>query len=288
MNRTDHISGRIFVRLFVLLSCVFLCGNVTASVPIEEFFDDFTYDSVQDSLLNEMGWWIRTRTPGSPGPTNAQWMADNITFGQDPTNSANHLMTLSATARGSIADPTQSEITTPRRFRDGTFVARIRWRDSPNTGPDVDKIMQNFFILNSLRYDYDPDYSECDFEYLPNGSSSVATNILYCTTWETYRPDPRDIVALNTSSMASYNGWHTLLIHVSGDAVIYSVDNSVIATHVGTNCPGDCYPESLMSIVFQTRFRDDNGIADNTTLRKYGMDVDWVYHANHDVSLSRT
>ena len=287
MNHAGYISMKALVRSLLLVSCVFLCGNVTASVPIEEFFDDLTYESVQDPLLNEMGWQIRTQVPGAPGPTNAQWEADNITFNQDPSNSANRTMTMSATAQGSIANPTQSAITTPCRFREGTFAARIRWQDSPNTGPDVDQVMQNFFIENSLRYDYDPDYSECDFEYMPNGGWGVASNILHCTTWGTYRPVPRDAVALITSSIASYDGWHIILIHVSGGTVSYSVDDSSIATHVGTNCPGDCYPESLMGIAFQTRFTDNGVVADNTALRKYSMDIDWVYHAKKEaLSLS--
>ena len=273
-------------RLLWLVFLVFLCGHAIAAEPSEEFFDDFTYENVQDPLLNESGWRVRTQIPGSPGPTNAQWKTDNITFRQSPTNSANRIMTMSATAQGAIANPTQCAITMPCRFREGTFAARIKWRDSSDTGPDVDQVMQNFFIKNLLRYDYDPDYSECDFEYMPNGGWGVDSNILHCTTWETYRPVPRDAVALLTSSIASYDGWHTLLIQVSDGTVSYSVDDSTIATHVGTNCPGDCYPESFMGISFQTRFTDNGVVADNTALRKYSMDVDWVYQAKETLSLS--
>ena len=118
----------------------------------------------------------------------------------------------------------------------------------------------------------DPDYSELDFEYLPNGGWGVAGPTLYETTWETFSPEPnwkKDNVFDMTKGTRA--GWHTLVTQVAGGKVRYFVDGKQQAEH------GDrFYPESLMSINFNLWFIKD-GAAHTQGARSYSEDIDWVF-----------
>jgi hypothetical protein len=94
------------------------------------------------------------------------------------------------------------------------------------------------------------------------------------TTWETFRPDP-NWLADNTSGnvMSSFDGWHTLVMQVSGGEVSYWIDGRLRETH-----GGKYYPEVPMSINYNLWFIQ-NGQINSGEKRQYIEQMDWVYHA---------
>ena len=124
--------------------------------------------------------------------------------------------------------------------------------------------MESFYTISPLKAPMDPDYSELDFEYLPNGGWGITGPTLYQTTWETFFPEPNwkmDNVSKNTSG--SRAGWHTLVTQVANGKVKYFVDGELHAEH------GEkFYPESLMSINFNLWFIKD-GLTQERTERHY-------------------
>ncbi len=71
----------------------------------------------------------------------------------------------------------------------------------------------------------DPDYSELDWEYLPNGGWGIIGPTLYQTTWESFIPEPNwkmDNVSNNTR--VGRAGWHTLVTQVGNGKVKYLLD----------------------------------------------------------------
>jgi hypothetical protein len=119
----------------------------------------------------------------------------------------------------------------------------------------------------------DPDYSELDYEYLPNGGWGIAGPTLYATTWETFSPEPnwkKDNVF--QTSNGSQAGWHTLVVQVSDQKVRYFVDSKLFVEH-----GGNYYPEDTMSINFNLWFIRD-GMVSAKEPREYQEDIDWVFH----------
>jgi hypothetical protein len=118
----------------------------------------------------------------------------------------------------------------------------------------------------------DPDYSELDYEYLPNGGWGIDGPTLYATTWETFSPEPnwkKDNVFQTANG--SQAGWHTLITQVMNKKVSYFVDGKLFAEH------GDqYYPEDTMSINFNLWFIRD-GMKNSTERRQYQEDIDWVF-----------
>ena len=156
-------------------------------------------------------------------------------------------------------------------------VARVRFSDAPVSGPDGDQVVQTFFTITPLAFDLDPDYGELDFEYLPNGGWGAEGPIMYATTWETYRNDPWLAVNTHTEATRSYDGWHTLVIQVSGGVVRYYIDGELFAEHGGIY-----YPETPMSVNFNLWFIN-GGLLGGSTERSYVEQVDWFYHSQNEV-----
>ncbi len=74
--------------------------------------------------------------------------------------------------------------------------------------------------ISPLKAPMDLDYSELDFEYLPNGGWGIDGPTLYATTWETFSPEPnwkKDNVFKTTNG--SQAGWHTLVKQVMNQKV---------------------------------------------------------------------
>jgi hypothetical protein len=119
----------------------------------------------------------------------------------------------------------------------------------------------------------DPDYSELDFEYLPNGGWGSVGPTLYATSWRTFSPEPnwqKDNVFYNTGG--SKAGWHILVTQVSGGKVKYYIDGVALAEH-----SGQYYPRSIMSINFNLWFIKDQTVKSKDR-REYQEDIDWVFH----------
>jgi hypothetical protein len=245
--------------------------------PAREFFDDFSYSGPDDPSLAVLGWEVRTAS-GGPGVTGAEWRKERVSFVVDGVRPVNALMRLSSRTRGSADTTEHAQVATPQRFLEGVYAARVRLSDATAYGPSSDGIVQApLFTINSLKHDYDPDYSEIDFEYLPNDVWSGGTRpgpTMYCTTWETYRESPWDAVNDSEPLEMSFSGWHTLLFRVSGGHVEYFIDGMSKATHGGIY-----YPETPMSIMFQMWFVNGS-LAASIDEREWQMDIDWVWHSN--------
>jgi hypothetical protein len=156
---------------------------------------------------------------------------------------------------------------------EGTYAARVRFTDDPVSGPRGDQLVESFYSISPLKAPMDLDYSELDFEYLPNGGWGIDGPTLYATTWETFSPEPnwkKDNVFKTTGG--SQAGWHTLIKQVMNQKVTYFVDGKLFAEH-----GGEYYPEDTMSINFNLWFIRD-GLIKSSERRTYQEDIDWVFH----------
>ncbi len=244
--------------------------------PANEMFDDFNYTGPSDGNLTGFGWVPRDETDAGPGPVGADFLSSNISF---VTSGSNKIMQLRTTTDGTGAGTLQAEIYTgTRKFLEGTYAARVHFTDAPVVGSyDGDEIVETFFSITPLAFDLDPAYSENDFEYLANGGWGSVGPTMWNTTWETYRPIPWLKDGISTDTAGSLDGWHDLLMTVSGGHVKYYVDGTLYADH-----SGKYYPETPMSINFNLWIIADN-FGGPTTSRTWLQEVDWVYFAQNTV-----
>jgi hypothetical protein len=225
-------------------------------------FDDFSYTT--QAQLQRHGWVVRN-APGWPGAKGATWAPQNVTF-------ANGLLRLTSSTDGTAAGTRQTQVCHQRKYREGTYATRVRFRDAPGSGPDGDQVVETFYAIAPLRAALDPSYSEMDFEYLPNGGWGIPASTLYVTTWETVRLEPWLADNTSRSMVGSRDGWHTLVLQVGGGDVNYYVDGVLVAAH-----GGKYYPEVPMSINYNLWFVAD-GLGSARGARSYDEDVDWVFH----------
>ncbi|GAA3003296.1 cellulose binding domain-containing protein [Streptosporangium longisporum] len=237
-------------------------------------FDDFAYTGADDPAITAHNWTVRTNS-GGPGVPGASWPKQNVSF---PTLSGgNRALQLKAGTDGTAAGTRQSEVLHQRKFLEGTYAARVKFSDAPISGPDGDHIVQTFFTITPLAFDMDPAYSEQDFEYLPNGGWGEPANIMYTTSWETYRNEPWEAVNVHTEVRQSYAGWHDLVLQVSGGQIRYYIDGALFAEHGGIY-----YPETAQSVNFNLWFIN-GGLVGSATPREYIQQVDWFYHSKNEV-----
>lgn len=238
--------------------------------PPRVLFDDFSYAHRRELARN--GWIVRT-APGWPGIPGATWWGEGVTF--VPAEGAprgGRALRMTSRTDGTPANTRQTQVCHQRKYLEGTYAARVRFTDRPVEGPGGDQLVESFYTISPLKAPWDMDYSELDFEYLPNGGWGISGPTLYATTWETFYPEPnwkKDNVF--DTWAGSRAGWHTLVTQVSGGKVRYFVDGKQLADH------GErFYPESLMSINFNLWFIRD-GVAKAEGARSYEEDVDWVF-----------
>ena len=233
-------------------------------------FDDFSYTDREQMKQN--GWIIRT-VAGWPGVPGATWLEQNVWTLKDAKLPNNWIVRMTATTDGTAENTTQSQICHQRKYLEGTYAARVGFRDEPGSSePDGDQVVQSFYTISPLKAPMDPDYSELDWEYLPNGGWGIDGPTLYATTWETFSPEPnwkKDNVF--KTSNGSEGGWHTLVTQVADQKVRYFLDGKLFAEH-----GGNYYPEDTMSINFNLWFIRDGMLKPNAK-RGYHEDIDWVF-----------
>ena len=241
--------------------------------PSGVMFDDFNYTGSSDPNIAAHDWTVRTGS-GGPGVTGATWSANAITFPASTAAGGKHVMQLTASTDGTAANTIQAEIdTTQRKFLDGTYAARVYLTDAPTTGPNGDDVNETFYTISPLASCDDPNYSENDFEYLPNGGWGANGPRMYTTTWYTYCNDPYSQDNSSTSVVASDAGWHTLVMTVHGGTVTYYIDGNQY-----WSTSGKYYPREDMTIDFNEWFINGylNG---SSTPRSWEEQVGWVYYA---------
>jgi hypothetical protein len=238
---------------------VLLAGRANSQTSV--FFDDFNYTSSTDSNLLNFGWSPRS---GGGGPGIGTWDPTHITFIPDPADSSNELMQMAATTSGTASTSIQTEILTPFEFLHGTFAARVKFEDAPDSGPDGDQLYQTFFTISPYR---SRPYSEIDFEYLPNGFGSTLTPHFFFTLWQTTHK------RVSTNIAASYAGWHTLVVDDADGVNTHFYVDGVLVASFSTN-----YPTALMAIDFNQWF-PTGSLVNSSTPRTWVEQIDWVYHA---------
>ncbi|HSL54409.1 MAG TPA: glycoside hydrolase family 16 protein [Pyrinomonadaceae bacterium] len=262
----------IIASLCVIVILIALTLGVSAQTarPLTPIlFDDFSYTNKEQ--LKKNGWIVRT-VPGWPGVPGAKFLDSNVTLLKDPSNAKNRILRMTSSTDGTPENTTQTQICHQRKYREGTYAARVRFSDAPIIGPDGDQLVQAFYTISPLKAPMDLDYSEMDWEYLPNGGWGETGPTLYSTTWETFSPEPnwkKDNVFKVTSGAQA--GWHTLVTQVTGGKVTYFIDGKIHAEH-----GGEYYPEDTMSINFNLWFIRD-GMISSREIRKYEEDIDWVF-----------
>ena len=257
-------------KIAIALSATMLFLVGTAPPPkTHVLFDDFSYANTQQ--LKQNGWIIRTEA-GWPGVPGAKWLEEGVSLLKDPNQPTQRFLRMTSATDGTSANTTQTQICHQRKYLEGTYAARVRFTDQPLSGPGGDQLVQSFYTISPLKAPLDPDYSELDWEYLPNGGWGIDGPTLYATTWETFSPEPnwkKDNVFQTANG--SQAGWHTLVTQVMDQNVRYFVNGKLFAEH-----GGNYYPEDTMSINFNLWFIRD-GMIKSGERRQYHEDIDWVF-----------
>ena len=256
------------------------CTSNTAALPAEIptaanfqeaqiLFDDFSYSTLDKMTSN--GWVVRNGS-GWPGVAGATFRAENVSFVDYPNPANNRLLRMTSSTDGTGQNTYQTQICHQRKYLEGTYAARVRFSDEPVSGVDGDQVVQTFYTITPYIQALDPDYSEMDYEYLPNGGWGSGDLTFYVTTWETVQIEPWNADNTSSSVQGSLAGWHMLVTQVTGGTVRYFVDGKMIAQH-----GGGYFPEARMSINFNLWFID-GGLVQAEGLREYQEDIDWVFH----------
>jgi hypothetical protein len=262
--------------LFILVGCtpntitpMTEVSSTSTSGSSQILFDDFFY-SASDAMTTN-GWILR-RGAGWPGVPGATFRPENLSFVDYPDQAGNRLLRMTSSTDGTSENTYQTQICHQRKYLEGTYAARVRFSDEPASGRDGDQIVETFYTITPYLRPMEPDYSEMDHEYLPNGGWGSIASTFYTTTWETVQIEPWNADNTSNSLQGSLAGWHTLVTQVAGGTVRYFVDGKLIAQH-----GGDYYPDAPMSINFNLWFID-GGLIETGGLREYQEDIDWVFH----------
>ena len=261
--------------IFVVVSCAPQISTIVpdastpSSVDAQILFDDFSYSNVDEMVSN--GWTVRDGT-GWPGVTGATFRAENVSFVDYPDPADNRLLRMTSSTDGTGENTFQTQICHQRKYLEGTYAARVRFSDQPISGIDGDQVVQTFYTITPYERAFDPNYSEMDYEYLPNGGWGSGDLTFYVTTWETVQIEPWNADNTSSTVQGSLAGWHTLVTQVMGGTVRYFVDGKLIAQH-----GGKYYPDAPMSINFNLWFID-GGLVQAQDVRQYDEDIDWVFH----------
>lgn len=246
------------------------------------FFDDFSY--ADTAALLRQGWSARSAA-GHPGLPGARWAPDGLSLVDDPQATGRRWLRLQAGTDGTPAGTTQVQLCHQRKYLAGTYAARLRFTDQPVSGVDGDPVVQTFYAVSPLKHDFDPEFSELDWEYLPNGGWNSDKTRLYGITWQTVKLDPwqafnqahEEFGALGDAK-AAHGGWHTLVMQVADGRTRWFLDGRQLTEHGGRN-----YPVVPMSINFNLWFSPGGLLPAGGAPRIYQQDVDWVMHAQGQV-----
>jgi hypothetical protein len=239
------------------------------------FFDDFNY--ADPAGLVAGGWTVRQQV-GHPGIPGASWGLESVNSVEDSDRPGNRFLRLLASTDGTPSGTRQAQVCHARKYFEGTYAARIRLTDEPIVGPDGDVVVESFYVVSPLQHDFDPEFSEVDWEYLPNGGWGDGRTRLYSTSWQTVRIEPWKAYNQAHEEFHSVAGWHTFVMQIADGRTRHYLDGLLLATHGGRN-----YPVVPMSINFNIWFSPGGTLAGTNARRTYQQDVDWVFHAKDQV-----
>jgi hypothetical protein len=256
------------MRAALLLACA---PAMTQAADGGVFFDDFNQADI--AQLHAAGWQLRSKA-GHPGIEGAAWAPEGVSLVDDPAQPGNRLLRLSARSDGTPKGTKQVQVCHARKYLHGTYAARVRFSDAPAQGPDGDVVVQTFYAVSPLRFDFDPQYSELDWEYLPNGGWGDTRTRLWGVSWQTVRLKPWTSFNQALQHVASVDGWHVLVVQSGEGKVRWFLDGQALEEHGGRNVP--VVP---MSINFSVWFSPGGFFKGSREARVYQEDVDWVFHA---------
>lgn len=265
------------MKAFAVGGCAAVLMSLQASAGAAMWFDDFGQPDLD--ALRSSGWQVRSAA-GHPGVPGARWAVDGVSLVGDPAKPGNRLLRLSAQTDGTPEGTRQAQVCHQRRALNGTYAARVRFTDAPISGIDGDPVIQTFYAVSPLRFDYDPSFSELDWEYLPNGGWGSEATRLYAIAWQTVRIEPWDAHNALQEVKRSMDGWHTLLMQVDGGRNRWFVDGVPVADHGGRH-----HPVVPMAISFSLWFSPTGLLPRSDVPRVWQTEVDWVLFAP-EVSLS--
>lgn len=250
-------------------------SSVATPATAAVFFDDFNYADL--AAFHSNGWKVRTET-GHPGIKGATWSAEGLSFHADIPGTEAGAVRMSSVTNGTGEKTRHTQFCHARKYREGTYATRVFFRDEPSYGPDGDEVIQTMYAISPLKAPMDKNYSETDFEYLPNGGwGSPESPAMWTTSWDTFQLEPWTKVNENTRVEGSYAGWRTLVLTVADNKVSYYVDGKLFSEHSSA-----VYPEDFMSINFNLWFMPkgadgSQGPVDSPEMREYQEDIDWVF-----------
>jgi hypothetical protein len=256
------------------LLCALLAGCASepmAPIPQAVFFDDFSYAQTADMAAT--GWQLREGT-GHPGLPGGRFSADAITLQDDSQQPGNRVVRLTARTDGTGPGTVQAQLCHQRKALRGTYAARIRFSDAPRAGVGGDPVIESFYAAAPLAHAFDPDFSELDWEYLPNGGWGSEKPRLYAVSWQTVQLEPWESRNSPHEEFGSFDGWHVLVMQVTPGEVREFVDGRQVALHAGRNVP--VVP---MTISFNLWFAVGGLLPASPAPRVWDEDVDWVFHA---------
>ncbi|MET0518787.1 MAG: glycoside hydrolase family 16 protein [Burkholderiaceae bacterium] len=248
---------------------------VAAAAAPAIFFDDFSQRDA--AALTASGWTPRSQS-GHPGVEGASWTPAGLSLVDDPDRPGNRLLRLRGATDGTGPGTQQAQLCHARKYLEGTYAARVRFSDVPVSGLDGDPVIQTFYVVAPLKHDFDPQFSELDWEYLPNGGWGSEKTRLYGISWQTVQMQPWQAFNAAHEEFRSMGGWHTLMMQVAGGRTRWFVDGRQVAQHGGRN-----YPVVPMAISFSLWFSPGSALAVGGPPRVYEEDVDWVFHARNEV-----
>jgi len=232
-------------------------------------FDDFNYSTREEMTANS---WIIRFQAGWPGMPGATFRPENVSFVDDTVIAGNRKLRMSSSTDGTSINTFQTQICHQRKYLEGTYAARVYFTNEPVRGLDSDQVVETFYAITPYEEALDPDYSEMDFEYLPNGGWSWGPMSFMFTTWETVRIEPWLAENTNNFIVEDQGGWRTLVVQVKEGRVRYYIDGRLTVEH-----SGNYYPDAPMSINFNLWFVN-GGTSKNRDPRTYQEDIDWVFH----------
>lgn len=244
-------------RALTLLALAAACLAPARAQSTAEFFDDFSQKDLD--ALRASGWVLREGS-GHPGLPGARFSAAQLALDGG-------LLTLRLDTDGTPPNTTLAQLCGARKFLIGTTSARVRLRDTPGSR---DPIVQAFFLAGPLRHDYDPDFSEVDFEYLPHGGWGSPETRLYGVSWQTVRVQPFQPFNQASQLPGSFDGWQLLTVQVEATRTRHYVNGRLLGEHTGRNVPA-----KPMAISFN-HWLSAGAVAGAP--RAYTFDVDWVLH----------
>lgn len=226
-------------------------------------FDDFQYSSAQDPAFEQFGWYVSSYT-GGVGPVGSKYWPEMISFASNPARSNDKVVRLSCSTDGTPSGTKKAEIGHQQQYANGTWAARVRFTNSPVSGPDTDEMIQTFFGYHSGAH-----HNEIDFEYLPNGGwgASGSAMLMSC-----YTPDVRNEPPYQTFPAMDASGWHTLVMVVETNTVRHYIDG-VQKSSIARTSSED------MTLLFNHWITAEGLDTGNRNLRTWEQDVDWVYYA---------